>query len=311
MRKMLYIVTALGIATQCYSQVYPHYSLYLLHPQIINYGAMAEKEIINGIILHKSQWIGFEGAPRINYFELDIPVNSLKSVFGASFLMDKIGIHTYTDVSIRYAYRVIASETSFIGFGTGLVLRFLKSQYTGVETYQTGDPVFSADVSSRPAFNVPFGFHYYTPSFYFGVSVPHLLFNREEFSGNTISIKHEFSPSFLHYHILTGFKIALSEYVDFYPSLLVKAVTGAPVQFDINMRFFYQKIMGFAISFRTRSELSIMLNYKLNDYIHIGYAYNYNFNQLSEIGSSSHEVALIVSIPRQKGRLKIDLPRFF
>jgi len=293
------------------AQYFQHYSLYMFHPQMINAGAMASYEDINALLLHKTQWTDFDGAPRINFVDVNVSVSKIKSVFGAEFFQDKIGVHNYNQITIRYAYRLLASSESFLGFGTGLSFRFIKSTYTAVKTYEEHDPQFAQNLASKVGINLPVGIYYYTEKFYLGLSVPHLLYNQELVDSVSSSVRNKFDVSLLHYHLFTGFNIVLSPNVDMYPSLLIKAVSGAPLQIDLAMRLFYQKIMGFGILFRTRSELGFILNYKMNDYFHIIYAYNYNFNKLSEVGSSSHEIGFIVTIPSQRGRIRIDLPRFF
>lgn len=308
MRKLILIMGCFGVAA---AQSYQHYNLYVFYSSLINIGGMAQYEYPNAILLHKTQWSGFEGAPRINVVGISIPYNKFKSIFGMQYFQDKIGIHNYNQFELRYAYRLLASENAFIGFGTGLAVKVFKSKYSQVKTYEENDAQFSTDISSKIGVNVPFSFLIYSEKFHFGLSVPYLLVNKEEIKGNSTQIKNEFNPALLHYHFLLGFKIFGSENVEYYPSLLVKAISGAPVQFDFIIRFFYQKIIGAGLLYRTGSELGLILNYKINDYFHIAYSYGYNFSRLSEVGSNTHEVALIFSFPAQKGRLRIDLPRFF
>jgi type IX secretion system PorP/SprF family membrane protein len=67
--------------------------------------------------LHRTQWVGLDGAPTTNAVSLNTPLNSSNLGLGVSVISDKIGpVHENT-VSTDLSYTIPASETFKLSFG--------------------------------------------------------------------------------------------------------------------------------------------------------------------------------------------------
>ena len=101
----------------------------------------------------------------------------------------------------------------------------------------------------------------------------------------------------------------MSEDLVLKPSVLVKAVSGAPVQFDFNTNLWIQNTLALGVSYRTGDALVGMAELQLNDQLRIGYAYDRTFTNLSNYNSGSHELMLRMEFG--SGSSRVSSPRIF
>lgn len=311
MKKIIFITGLYFVFGKTFSQNLPHYSLYMLNQQLINSAVIGSYDEITGGILYRTQWIGFDGAPKTKSFDVNVPIPGKKSVLGLDFIDDKIGVNSFQRVSLNYAYKLKLDKKQFLSFGFSFSLRMFKSNLSQVETQQINDPQFSVDTKTLLSPNFKFGLYYFKKDFYAGLSIPNLMYN-QVFADNNNDFKAsmDFSPSKMHIYLHSGTQKSVSKDIKIQPSVLVKFVSGSPVQFDLNGRFLYKNMIGIGLSYRTINTIVFIASYKVNQYITLGYAYNHNFSVLSQFGSNSHEIMLVYSIASGKGRFKIDIPRF-
>ncbi|MBI2967690.1 MAG: type IX secretion system membrane protein PorP/SprF [Bacteroidetes bacterium] len=208
-------------------------------------------------------------------------------------------------------YRLQLQKNHFLGFGLSFNARLFQSALSKVETEMVGDPQFQANSPTLFAPNFVFGAYYYSEHAFAGLSIPNLLYNSMiGNNGNIYKIATGFSPGKNHFYLHGGWKKDVGKYLYFEPSLLLKFVSGSPLQIDINSRILYRDVIGAGVSYRTMNTIAALVQYRMNIYISFGYAFSHNFSELAQYGSTSHELSLIYAIATGKGRFKIDVPRF-
>ena len=93
------------------------------------------------------------------------------------------------------------------------------------------------------------------------------------------------------------------------PSVLVKAVSGAPVEYDLNTNLWIQNVLSLGFSYRTGDAIVGMAELQLSNQLRLGYAYDKTFSDLGSYNTGSHELMLRYEFGTNRG--KVASPRYF
>ena len=113
----------------------------------------------------------------------------------------------------------------------------------------------------------------------------------------------------LHLFFATGVVMDLNQDLALKPSILVKAVSGAPVEFDLNANLWIQNKLSIGASYRTGDAMVGMLELQMNPQFRLGYAYDKTFSNLGNLNTGSHELMLRMEFGGNTS--KISSPRYF
>lgn len=155
---------------------------------------------------------------------------------------------------------------------------------------QDNDPNLAADFS-RFLPNVGLGLYFQLPTFFAGISAPHLIEN-ELTERVALTDVDQLAFQHRHYYAMLGTVVDLSEALKFRPSVLVKYVENAPVEADINGSFLIKDVLWLGATYRTNASVDANIEAIVSDKLMIGYAYDYQLNGLSDHTNGSHEVIL-------------------
>lgn len=284
-----------------------HMTQYMVHQPFLNPASMGMYGNMNGSIFYKNQWVGFEGAPQLIGFNFNSPFLNESNRAGLTVVNDQIGVNSNTDVALSYAYTLKTGTSSTLSFGLTASMRLVQSDFSEISTTIV-DPEFQSNTPTLVMPNFKFGTYFRTEKFYVGIALPNLLKNEiiysNEFSGNT-----SFDLSDWHFYLHSGYSWEINENLDLNSSVLFKHVSGAPFQVDINSILAIKKKFGFGFNYRTSQELSGLLRFRLNPMLEFGYAYDFNFSELANFSSGSHELMLIFDI-YGKDKTPSAQPRF-
>ena len=84
------------------------------------------------------------------------------------------------------------------------------------------------------------------------------------------------------------------------PSILLKMVSGAPIQADLNTNVWLKNILGFGASYRTGESVLGMAEVQVTPQLRVGYAYDYTLSNLGRFNSGSHEIMILFDISKNK-----------
>jgi len=174
---------------------------------------------------------------------------------------------------------------------------------------QYGDPVFQSDTKTFAMPNAKFGAYYFRNKFYFGFAVPNILKNKIETSGIAAGIT-SFDAANIHYYLHSGYQFDINENWKSNTSILVKQVSGAPLQIGLNGQVVYRDFIGAGLSYRTSKELIAMVNYRINPQLKLGYAYDYNLDQIGSYSNGTHEIIVLFELIKDNAVPIIEVPRF-
>ena len=292
----------LFIAVKGFGQQDPMFSQYMYNKMSINPGYAGAKGGLFGVLLHRTQWSGIEGAPTTQTFTAHTPFMGQKMGAGLNIVNDKIGVSQRLNVYGAYSYKLYLGER-IVSFGVqGGFTRF-GNNWSEIKTISPNDPSFSGGDESLFLPNVGAGVYYNDQKYFAGISMPYFL---------THSLSSESSSEaqlYRHLFINGGGLFELNYALKLRPTILLKYVSGAPLQADLNMSVVIKDRFWPGLSYRTGDGLSAMFQVNLKNNLWMGYAYDYPFTELNGYTSGSHEIFISYTYFIQKP--KVYSPRYF
>ncbi len=306
-RSIIIAILISGAAQTVMAQQDAMYSQYMFNTLAVNPAYAGSRNVTSATALYRDQWIGIEGAPRTATFTIDMPVAAKKVGLGLQIFNDKIGITNTTGAYVSYAYR-IRFDKATLAFG----IQGGVSQYRADLNSVALNTGFSNDASFRNNINKTLlnfgtGIYYSTDRFYLGFSSPQLLNNK--LSDLNTSGNNAFSGQQLHLFLASGYVFTLDDDLKLKPSVLFKAVRGAPLQADINTTLWIKDALALGFQYRTEADVSVQIEFQVSSQIRLGYAYDRSTSDLVNYNSGSHEIMIRYEFGFPQG--KILSPRYF
>jgi type IX secretion system PorP/SprF family membrane protein len=252
--------------------------------------------------LHRTQWVGLDGAPVTNSVSLNTPINNSNLGLGVSLVNDKIGPTTENALSADLSYTTQTSETWKLSFGIKATANFFDLDPSKLNPVDATDP--SLQNYSKFSPNIGAGLYLHSDNAYVGFSVPNFI-ETNRYDDNEVAIFKEK----ISYYLIAGYVFNFNDYIKFKPAMLTKMVEGAPLQVDVSGNFmFYDKLM-LGVSYRWSASVSAMVGFQVTDGFYVGYGYDRETTNLNNYNSGSHEIYLRYELFKNIG--KITTPRFF
>ncbi len=264
---------------------------------------------ING--LYRSQWIGLDGAPKTQTLNFHTPVSQRVGI-GLSIVNDEIGNGTNQDTYFDgvFSYSIPTSRTGKLSFGLKAGGHLLNVDFTKLQNYRpdlNAARLNNIDRKFSPNFGA--GIYYHTDKFYAGLSVPNFLKTQHFDDSNSTSSF--LAEERLNFYLITGYVFDLNPNLKFKPAVLLKAVSGAPLQVDVSANFMLNEKFTLGAAYRWDAALSGLFGFQITDQFMLGLAYD---REITELGNSafndgSFEVMLRYEfLTKYK---KVITPRFF
>ena len=310
MKKILTITILVFISYTSFAQQDAQFTHYMFNTLAVNPGYAGSRDALTVTGLHRSQWVGFDGAPVTQTVTLHTPAFSENIGLGLSVINDEAGPVKNTSFYADFAYKLkLGAGKLALGLKGGLSRRS-----ENLSTIALGDQVdnsFMKDVGSELLPNVGFGVYYSAERFYVGASAPRLLEN--DFSSNTTSGGTSLSKETNHYFFIAGavFNLTSNGEVKIKPTAFVKMTNGAPLEGDITATFLFHDKIWLGPMFRTGDAYGALIGYNFTDQLSAGYSFDWSYtNNTSKYNNGSHEVMLRYDF-RYNNKAKIRSPRYF
>jgi type IX secretion system PorP/SprF family membrane protein len=270
---------------------------------------------------HRSQWVGFEGAPVTQNINGNIPIRAIGGGVGFSIVNDQIGFFNNISAELNYAYQLQLSQgTLGIGLGFSFMNNNLDlgtSQWTtpdGDGLVGGNDFALAANGANGLIFDLDFGVYYNSQNLWAGVSTTRVIENRTAVDSEIGNSVETFFRNARHYYVMGGYNWAIpGTNWELQPSTLVKVAPGAALMADINVTGVYNKKIWGGVTYRIQDAIGTMVGYQVSPALRAGYSYDIATSDLAGEGGGSHEIFMqycfkIEIPPREKGSYKN--PRF-
>lgn len=302
MRTKIFLIFLMFTAFVSYAQQDAQFTQYMYNTININPAYAGSRGALSIFALHRTQWVGLDGAPVTNAASVNTPLNGSNLGLGVSIINDKIGPTTENTISADLSYTVPTSETFKLSFGIKATANFFNLDVNRLNPVDD-DPSLH-DFNNKFTPNIGAGVYLHSDKAYVGFSIPNFI-ESNRYDDNEVAIFKEK----INYYLIAGYVFDVNESIKFKPALLTKVVGGAPLQMDVSGNFMFNDKFVVGLAYRWSAAISAMVGFQVTDGMYIGYGYDHETTNLNNYNSGSHEIFLRYEI--FKNNDKIITPRFF
>lgn len=304
------LIISLLNTKQADAQSEPMFSQYTFNEIFINPAYAGSHEALSFSSVYRKQWVNIEGAPTTKTFTAHSHLFKSKVGLGLTAYQDQIGVASQTGFFANYAFRIkMRKGTLSLGMLGGF--SGYQERLSDIKTTDNGDVKFAANTPMVFAPNFGFGTYYYTKRFYFGVSVPRMITNKliiNQYS-QVERVDGSLNTEALHYFVATGFVFDVNPIVKIRPSMMIKAVMNAPVEYDANISTLLYNSLWIGGGYRSGDSWNLLTALQVNNQLRVGYSYDYTITKLKDFAGGSHEFSLNYVL--KYNSKKITSPRYF
>ena len=309
MKAKLIIFVLMITGFGAFAQQDAQYTQYMYNTININPAYAGSRGCLSIFGLHRTQWVGLDGAPVTNTVSVNTPIDGTNIGLGLSFINDRIGPSDENNVAGDFSYTIPTSENYKLSFGAKVSLNFLNVDFNKVNPYDKSDSRLVNNVDNKFSPNIGAGLYLHSDNTYVGVSVPNILETRH-FDRSSLTSSTNFSAKErMNLYVIAGHVFDLNEDIKFKPAALAKVVTGAPLQVDVTANFMFNEKFVVGLAYRWSAALSALVGFQATDSWYIGYGYDLETTKLAGYNSGSHEIFLRYELFNKYD--KIVSPRFF
>jgi len=302
------IMFVIVVSMQTRGQQAVMYTQYMFNTAALNPAYVATKRYPTIMAAARTQWVGFEGAPKSQTFTLQFPVSEEKIGVGLSIMNDRIGPINETGLFGDFAFQFPVFGEFKMALGIKGGVNFYAAELSKLKVIEPNDPDFAQDIKGRFMPNFAAGSFFYNENFYLGFSIPKIL-------KNSLSLNNTISTSTLgkeerHYYLMSGIVFNLSDNLAIKPSFLAKMVKGSPISFDLNTALIFGQRFWLGATYRFGDAMSAMAEIKIAKNLLVGYSYDYSFTKIMNFNSGTHEIIISYDITAGS-RTRLKSPRYF
>jgi type IX secretion system PorP/SprF family membrane protein len=303
MRRFFNIAAGLFLITALSGQEIPYVhnvDQYLNNGLIINPAYAGCREALSTTLMHRSQWLGFEGAPTAQILASHTPLRNERIGLGLVFDNFTIPAVQYNSFYFNYAYRMwIKSSRLSLGLKAGGYTFKEKLANLNLKDPVATDPAFAPRSGFAPNFGA--GAYLYNSKYFVGLAVPFLMSQTDTSTFN-------FDLDNYHFIFTTGYLFDIS------PNFKIRPVTLVDynrflISYQFAMHFIlFDDALWLGSAYKSSKELSFMLGVQINAALKIGYAYDHTFSDIARFSNGTHELMIRYEL---KYKANVDSPFYF
>ena len=308
MRQIKSIITTLMVlalwlvSSESNAQQDPQYTHYMYNTLSVNPAYAGQRETLSVVGLHRTQWVGINGAPQTQSLGIHSPLRNERIGLGLNIVNDALGPARESFVDANFSYTIPVSENGTkLSFGLKAGWHNINVDWSKGQ-FQNPDVVFNQNISQN-ALIAGAGLYLSNRDWYLGVSAPNFIT-----TNHYDDFQESLAAERLHYFIHGGYVFNLSDNVKLKPAFLVKAVSGAPLIADISANALFNDKLTLGLAWRWDDSIAGLVGFQIKEGLYIGYGYDLTTTDLNNYNSGTHEIILRFEV-QKLGR--ILSPRFF
>lgn len=306
MKKIFALIIALATISVAHAQQEIMISQYMFNGLVLNPAYAGSHPYVSSSILHRSQWLKFDGAPTTQTFAIDAPFANRRMGIGLTFANDAIGVTKQQEIALNLAAKV-STGRGRLAFGLRLGGAFYSATLSDLTVFDANDPVYNNNISSKFIPKVGAGIYYYERNWFAGVSMP-VLYAADDVIKPEVTLNDKFFKT--HTYFNAGYVFEPSSIIAVKPSILVKYQGQAPTEVDINCNVMFFRKFWLGAGYRTGDAVIFMAEYNITDMLRLGYAYDWTTTDIGTYSNGSHEIMLGLDFGKDV-KLKVRSPRYF
>jgi len=319
MRNIKYLLAGLAMwRVGASAQQESMYTQFIYNTQVLNPAYTGYKEALSITAVHRSQWVGFKGAPNTQNISIYSPLKKRELAIGMSLMHDKIGTTRESNIQGDISYRFRLTNRAMLSFGlkfsAGLYqialteLDYTSAFYDQLLEQNITDDSFAQNTKGLILPNVGFGVYYFRKEFFLGLSSPKMIRNKLERRNSDMFdfIEGSTEPTV---YLMGGYLFDINKQLKFQPSGLIKGTMGAPLSVGLFANLLIQKEIKVGGFYHLGENFGGLIQYQLTEQFKCGYSMDFAANRLIRTNFGSHEVMLNYTLNYRKKR--VVYPRYF
>jgi type IX secretion system PorP/SprF family membrane protein len=332
MKNLLLILSMMALPWLAYTQQDAMFTKYMFNTLIFNPAYAGSYDYLSINAIHRSQWLGIDGAPTTQSLTIHSPVSNRVGL-GFSLVNDAIGPVGTTQANFVYAYRFkIGKGTLSTSLQAGVFNWRADWTKLTFKDGQAGDPAYQDPTPNRWMPNFGAGIYYQSERYFLGFSSPHIVNHDLRKKGPNDTDDMLGAQLYRHYYAFGGMVVPIrGEDIVCRPTFLVRRVglfennrasqtIAAPTGVDLDLGFFFFQKLWIGVSYRTAVEAvtnqsssvdsgDIWAAVHFRNGLRIGAAYDYTLSSLQRVGGNSFEVMIGYELDYRVDR--VITPRYF
>ncbi len=287
-KRLLWIVLLLtALSGSLCAQQLGQYTHYMSNELIINPAFAGGHDALSMTVLHRSQWVGLEGAPSTQSFSIHSLAKNDHMGLGLTLVNDRVGAHKNFTALGSFAYRLRLNRDSYVSFGIQAGVNQKSSDYSSLNMPSPIDPSLELIDINTTSLEVGAGAYLKTPKLHLGISSPKLFSSKTDLN-DSVSI----ALNKAHYFFYGRYRAPINTNIKLQPNVLIKYLPGLPLSWDAGVSAIWNEVLLTGISYRSTESIDLLLQAKVTPQIKIGYSFDYTLQDISGLGRSSHEFML-------------------
>ena len=292
MKKIIYTLSlVLILGANAIAQQLPLFSQYFYNRFLYNPAFTGVESKSSAYLIHRSQWKDIPGGPVTYALTVDGPVASNKIGLGLSLFNDQLDIFSRSGLYSSYSYRFQLAEDHDLTLGLSGGVIDNKIDFSKSNAHDANDPLLYNQNQRKVTVDASFGVGYFWKDLSVGVSMPQLLGNKIKYLESNTNV---YTTLKRHLIASVAYDVTISEdyEIEFFPSVMMRYVKGAPVQLDINANFAWKDMVRAGFSYRLGYAVGFNIGTKLNDNLIAGYTYEHVVSPIGSYSGGGHEILL-------------------
>ncbi|CAM3088143.1 PorP/SprF family type IX secretion system membrane protein [Flavobacterium frigoris] len=278
------------------------FTQYMYNTVNVNPAYAGSRGALSIFALHRTQWVGLNGAPITNAVSVNTPLSESRIGLGLTVVNDKIGPIQENTISGDFSYSIPTSENVLLSFGIKATANLFDLDVSKLNPVDD-DPTLR-DYNNKFSPNFGAGVYLHSDKAYVGLSVPNFI-ETNRYDDNEVAIFKEK----INYYLIAGYVFDLNNSIKFKPAFLTKLVEGAPLQVDVSGSLMFNDKLTVGLSYRWSAAMSAMVGFQISQALYVGYGYDLETTRLDNYNSGSHEIFLRYDL--FKNNEKMTMQRFF
>jgi type IX secretion system PorP/SprF family membrane protein len=281
---LLLSIASFGQSRKYMSQ-FSHFQGYL-NPALTAY----EGSMVKGLV--RNQWVGWEGAPKMNFVSAELDLANLggssdlgKNAVGVNLLSDEYGAFKETELILSYATRVQISEKAGLRMGAGLNINSIRLDGTSLTTEQANDPTLAQYVGGFADMNVldlNIGMSVTHPNYYASYAVHNV--NEGSISSGDVFMEKKPRVGIAQ----AGYRNRFSENMTVIGNGMWRSQEDLPDNVEFNLKFLFRDKFwvggGHRVDYANNAQLGVLLGK-----VRFGYVYEWPMLQSYLLPNATHE----------------------
>jgi type IX secretion system PorP/SprF family membrane protein len=315
MRNIFILTIFVGTIFSLSAQQEGQFTQFMHNQLMVNPGFAGSRGNPTYNLIHRRQWIGFEGAPITSVVNYHMPLSVKRVGLGVTGYNQSVGITDQFRLQMAYSYDILNKDGQAlrIGFHGNYSGTRINTKKSGTFIQDDGDPLLAnMNPNFSSGFNFGTGLHYQSRNIFAGISMPQLIKNQLLKNLGGVQV----GRVARHLYGYAGARIDLNENIHLNPNLMTKFTEGSPLSMDFNMNVsFMDKFVpgisyrGFGSGFGESIDLLFLIQFQR--YLGLGFSYDFGLSKLATQSSGSMEIMLRGDFGRNNQEdVKFTNPRF-